>query len=64
MPPQVRPSSQNRHGTLFPTSHLELHVKTVKYFKSIEYVQEQVEKAKRELENKGEEVAQVTSVGN
>ncbi|KAI9571717.1 glucosamine-6-phosphate isomerase [Boletus coccyginus] len=41
----------------------ELHVKTVKYFKSIEYVQEQVEMAKRELENKGEEVAQVTSVG-
>jgi len=61
MPPQVRPSSQNRHETPLPTSHLELHVKTVKYFKSIEYVQEQVEKAKREPENKGEEVAQVGS---
>lgn len=33
------------------TLHLELHVKTVKYFKSIEYVQKQVDKAK-EVENK------------
>lgn len=31
----------------------ELHVKTVKYFKSIEYVQEQVEKAQRELKARG-----------
>ena len=30
--------------TTFLTSHLELHVKTVKYFKSIEYIQEQVER--------------------
>ena len=30
--------------TMFLTSHLELHVKTVKYFKSIEYIQEQVER--------------------
>ncbi|KAG9311990.1 hypothetical protein JVU11DRAFT_7261 [Chiua virens] len=40
----------------------ELHVKTVKYFKSIEYVQEQVEKTKEELEKKGEEGAQVGSM--
>ncbi|KAM6502077.1 glucosamine-6-phosphate isomerase [Amanita muscaria] len=31
----------------------ELHVKTVKYFKSIEFVQEQVEKAQAELKEKG-----------
>ena len=43
------------------TWHLELHVKTVKYFKSIEYVQEQVEKAKEELQKKGEESVQVGS---
>ncbi|KAF8141309.1 hypothetical protein EV363DRAFT_1247891 [Boletus edulis] len=33
----------------------ELHVKTVKYFKSIEYVQEQVEMSKREQQKQGEE---------
>ncbi|KIJ65759.1 hypothetical protein HYDPIDRAFT_109759 [Hydnomerulius pinastri MD-312] len=33
----------------------ELHVKTVKYFKSIEFVQEQVEKAQAELKKKGGE---------
>jgi len=32
----------------------ELHVKTVKYFKSIEYVQEQVENSQRELKARGE----------
>ncbi|KAJ3569605.1 hypothetical protein NP233_g4939 [Leucocoprinus birnbaumii] len=31
----------------------ELHVKTVKYFKSIEYVQDQVEKSQRELKARG-----------
>lgn len=41
---------------------LELHVKTVKYFKSIEFVQEQVEKAKKQLEDKGEEGVQVGSM--
>jgi len=40
----------------------ELHVKTVKYFKSIEYVQEQVEQAQRELQKKGEEGVQVGSM--
>ncbi|KAN0074495.1 hypothetical protein V8E55_011907 [Tylopilus felleus] len=40
----------------------ELHVKTVKYFKSIEYVQEQVEKAKKEQQKKGEEGVQVGSM--
>jgi len=34
--------------------NLELHVKTVKYFKSNEYVQEQVEKSQRELKARGE----------
>ena len=47
--------------TAMTTWHLELHVKTVKYFKSIEYVQEQVEKAKEELQKKGEESVQVGS---
>lgn len=47
---------------MFLTLHLELHVKTVKYFKSIEYVQEQVEKATRELQKKGEEEVQVGSM--
>ncbi|KAG8221368.1 glucosamine-6-phosphate isomerase [Butyriboletus roseoflavus] len=40
----------------------ELHVKTVKYFKSIEYVQEQVEEAQLELQKKGEEGIQVGSM--
>ncbi|KAF9240385.1 glucosamine-6-phosphate isomerase, partial [Melanogaster broomeanus] len=40
----------------------ELHVKTVKYFKSIEYVQEQVEKARAELVKVGEEPVQVGSM--
>ncbi|KAF8547825.1 glucosamine-6-phosphate isomerase [Imleria badia] len=40
----------------------ELHVKTVKYFKSIEYVQEQVEKTQKELQTKGEEAVQVGSM--
>ena len=35
------------------TMRLELHVKTVKYFKSIEFVQEQVEKSQAELKAKG-----------
>ena len=50
-----------RVKTQFLTSHLELHVKTVKYFKSIEYVQEQVDKTRKELQNKGEDAAQVGS---
>jgi glucosamine-6-phosphate deaminase len=40
----------------------ELHVKTVKYFKSIEYVQAQVEKARAELMKVGEEPVQVGSM--
>jgi glucosamine-6-phosphate deaminase len=51
-----------RTATTTITLHLELHVKTVKYFKSIEFVQEQVEKAKKELQTKGEEGVQVGSV--
>lgn len=51
-----------RMPTKFLISHLELHVKTVKYFKSIEYVQEQVEKAQKELQTKGEEGVQVGSM--
>jgi glucosamine-6-phosphate deaminase len=31
----------------------ELHVKTVKYFKSIEYVQDEVENTQRELKARG-----------
>lgn len=52
---------QNPHDSFLPSS-VELHVKTVKYFKSIEYVQEQVEKAGRELQKKGEEEVQVGSI--
>ena len=48
--------------TMFLTPHLELHVKTVKYLKSIEYVQEQVEKVQRELQKKGEEGVQIGSM--
>lgn len=32
---------------------IELHVKTVKYFKSIERVQEEVEKTQRDLKARG-----------
>ncbi|KIK76616.1 hypothetical protein PAXRUDRAFT_835292 [Paxillus rubicundulus Ve08.2h10] len=39
----------------------ELHVKTVKYFKSIEYVQEQVERARAELGERAEGSLQVGS---
>jgi hypothetical protein len=35
---------------LFP---VELHVKTVKYFKSIEFVQDEVERSQRELKLRG-----------
>jgi glucosamine-6-phosphate deaminase len=39
-----------------------LHVKTVKYFKSIEYVQAQVEKARAELGETNEVSVQVGSM--
>lgn len=65
MPPRVRASSHCAETDTITTSlasHTELHVKTVKYFKSIEYVQEQVEKATEELQKKGEEGIQVGSM--
>lgn len=42
----------------------ELHVKTVKYFKSIERVQEEVEQHHRELREKGIEDPQEGAVGS
>ena len=58
----IVPARRSAMTTTLLTPHLELHVKTVKYFKSIEYVQEQVEKAQRELQKKGEEGVQVGSM--
>ncbi|KAH7909772.1 hypothetical protein BJ138DRAFT_1066460 [Hygrophoropsis aurantiaca] len=40
----------------------ELHVKTVKYFKSIERVQEEVERTQAELRRRGKEAGQVGSM--
>jgi hypothetical protein len=37
------------HYLIFSVMSLELHVKTVKYFKSIERVQEEVEEAQAEI---------------
>ena len=48
---------------LIVSAHLpELHVKTVKYFKSIEMVQDEVERTQRELKAKGK--VQLEQVGS